>query len=209
MIPKDFVVVNTDAELRAALLVGGTIIVDGLMQSGSYYEASVERTHLIGINGGGIKSTFDDVVAPLIEYNHCLFVSADNVTIENMRFTSTEAASYGGFDTRHEDCVITGGSPIITGIGDTTGLSANLRVSGRGILGYIVTVDSPTQITISLPAFSNGLPAGDRITITKNTGIHYGISPAASVSFGVDNLTIRGCKFDNLYGCFYRSGDQQ
>lgn len=46
------------------------------------------------------------------------------------------------------------GSPIITGISDTSSLTTNFGISGNNIAPFaqIISVDSPTQVTMNLPA---------------------------------------------------------
>lgn len=52
----------------------------------------------------------------------------------------------------------TAGSTVITGISDTTGLSNYFCITGDGILPFaqIVTVDSGTQVTMTMPASASG-----------------------------------------------------
>lgn len=53
---------------------------------------------------------------------------------------------------------VTNGSPIITGIPSTAGLNTAYQAVGSGILqnAFILTVDSPTQVTLNLNAVASG-----------------------------------------------------
>jgi len=85
--------------------------------------------------------------------------------------TSTYAALYAVMSTTTSG-TRTNGSFIITSIPSTTGYKAGYFVFGTGITSgsTIVTVDSPTQITISLAATSSGSSAFAVSPWLMNTG---------------------------------------
>ena len=60
--------------------------------------------------------------------------------------------------TETQDGATTNGSAVITGLTDTSNLSTNWSVTGTNIFtpSTIVSVDSPTQVTISYPATGSG-----------------------------------------------------
>lgn len=95
----------------------------------------------------------------------------------------------------------TSGSPIVTGISDTTGLYAGMYVTdsangpttnGTRVLGSttILSVDSTTQITMSTNATASGVAqtfvAGDYLTVNS---VRFHAWPAASSSYLADNWT--------------------
>lgn len=82
-------VVDTEEELRAALLVGGIVAANGpaLIDIPTYVELSVAGTRLIGINGGGIRMTGVGLAPG--EYRDGIFATAENCEIGWLKITST------------------------------------------------------------------------------------------------------------------------
>lgn len=58
---------------------------------------------------------------------------------------------------QQQSATITNGSPVIT-LSDTTGMTTNWGIDGTGIAPFaqIVSVDSPTQVTMNMPAQASG-----------------------------------------------------
>jgi len=143
---------NVGEELGPLLrLQDGRILAIGATQHTALYNPAT-NTWAAGpdISGtlNGIPSPFgaDDAPGAILPNGHVIFAADAGVS----GFTSSGN--------------ITSGSAVITGIPSTAILQVFWRVNGAGIPGgsYIVSVDSPTQVTISSPATAT--TSGDTIS---------------------------------------------
>lgn len=141
-------------ELGAALrLQDGRVLQMGATQHNAFYDPGTNTWTAAPDTIGtlnGIPSPFgsDDSPAAILPDGHVLFAADAGIAA----FTSSGN--------------ITSGSAVITGIPSTAVLQVFWSVSGAGIPGgsYIVSVDSPSQVTISNAATAT----------TKGDAIHWG-----------------------------------
>jgi hypothetical protein len=207
-LPKPARVVDDLAGLTAALAAGGLIYgaQDTTIDLPSLAQMSVPGTVLIGLPGFTMRSTYVDTNPATMGMNHCLWMNANDCRVERVHFTSIHGAVFDGFTPVTQSGVGTNDSPVITGLADTSVLEVGLFATGFGIIAVVQSIDSPTQITLDRNVSDHERSIPERITFRKNFARHIGVLLPCSDSYAVKGLTIRDCKFSNLFDAIHRSG---
>jgi hypothetical protein len=134
---------------------------------------------VLGFQPGNIKETAGIVLEP--GWYYCDGSNKNRVTDANLFNAITISLN----------CNVTAGSPIVTGLSDTSNLSPGMPVSSPGTQLFIKSVDSGSQITLS---GNNGATGGTTLIFMP-----YGAGDGTS-TFGIPNRVYLGVGRDNASG---------